>query len=460
MLRSAAECSGKRLRASVRKQKKIFSSDRRMCTSRTIVKQVSRVALLSFLLVVVLVPAFAQSHVTLTYWSAPNAEELTFARTMAQAWNAAHPETTVEVQPIPASGTSEEVLLAAVVAKTTPDICANILPSIMNRFVHAGAVLPLDGFADFERVTHDRIDAKTLAYARSDDGRVYQVPWKANPVMLAYNVDEFAARGVQPPRTYAQFMNVARRLTYASTPGGRIDHWAMNPGTSVIWFWRMFDFYPLYTAASDGRTLLDGNHALADRRAANDAMQFLAMGFRQGYFPLAAPQPDLFLQGRVGMRFIGPWGISYLERAAVHRFRFAFVPIPTPTAKPSEFTFSDQKNIAIFSTTRHPNEAWAFVKYITTRAADRTLLEMTSQIPLRRDLVHDPAFTDYFAHHPLVTAFARQGARVVPLDDTPHIVQILDYLSRQYEASAMYGIITPERGIANTADYLVRVDRL
>ncbi|GAC1427298.1 MAG: extracellular solute-binding protein [Candidatus Velthaea sp.] len=427
-----------------------------------------RIALLALLIVPAAVAgpplgvgAQPADAVTLTYWSAPNAEELAYARAMARTWNATHPRVTVNVQSIPASGTSEEVLLAAVVAKTTPDICANMLPSIMNRFVHAGAVVALDRFADFPAFVHERVDPQVLSFARSDDGHVYQVPWKSNPVMLAYNRDEFEARHLRPPQTYGDFMAVARNLTYASSPGGRIDHWAMNPGTSVIWFWRMFDFYPLYAAASDGRTLLDRTHAIADRRAANDALQFLATGFKRGYFPLAAPQPDLFLEGRVGMRFIGPWGISYLERAAVHRFRFGFVPVPAPTAqRRNGFTFSDQKNISIFSTSRHPGEAWEFVKYITTKSADRTLLEMTSQIPLRRNLTHDPAYADYFARHPAVATFARQAAHVVPLDDSPHIVQILDFLSRQYEASAMYGIITPELGLSNTAEYLARVDRL
>lgn len=403
----------------------------------------------------------AAAPIVLTYWSAPNDDEIRFARAMAASWNATHPAVHVDVQPIPASGTSEEVLLAAVVAKTTPDICANILPSIMNRFVHAGAVVPLDGFHDFAAVMHARIDATTLAFARSDDGHVYQVPWKANPVMLAYNRDLFAERRLTPPRTYAQFLDVASHLTYASVPGGRIDRWAMNPGTSTIWWWRMFDFFPLYAAASGGHTLLDAHGAIADPNAANAALDLLATAFRRGYFPLASPQPDLFLEGRTGMRFIGPWGISYLERAAVHRFHFAFAPVPTPMATTRDpYTFSDQKNIAIFATTKHPDEAWQYVQYLTSARADRTLLEMTSQIPLRRGLTGDSAFRDYFAMHPLVAAFAHQAEHVIPLDDSPHIVQLLDYLSRQYEASAMYGIIPARQAVANTEQYLSRVDQL
>jgi len=399
--------------------------------------------------------------VVLTYWSAPNADELEFARAMAAAWNASHPGVRVDVQPIPASGSSEEVLLAAVVAKTTPDICANMLPSIMNRFVRAGAVVPLDGFGDFERVVRERSDRQTLEYARSADGHVYQMPWKANPVMLAYNADAFAARGARVPATYAEFMRAAQRLTYAGTPGARIDHWAMNPGTSVTWWWRMFDFYPLYTAASNGRTLLDRRHRLADRVAAAGVVRFFGEGFARGYFPRAGPQPDLFLAGRVAMRMVGPWGIRYFERASVRRFRFGFAPLPRPGAKADmPYTFADQKNIAIFSTTRHAAQAWAFVKYLTTRAADRTLLEMTDQIPLRHDVAHDPAFSAFFAAHPLVAAFARQSARVLPLDDSPHIVQILDYLSQQYEASAMYGLLPPEAAVDDTADYVANVDRL
>jgi multiple sugar transport system substrate-binding protein len=223
----------------------------------------------------------------------------------------------------------------------------------------------------------------------------------------------------------------------------------------------MFDFYPLYVAASDGRTLLGRAHSIADEPAANDALQFLATGFARGYFPLAPPDPDLFVQGRTGMRFIGPWGITYLQRAAVHHFRVGYVPVPVPAAHARDvYSFADEKNIAIFATTRHPGEAWAFVKFMTSRAGDLTLLEMTSQIPLRRDLMHDPAYAAFFASHPDVATFARQAEHVVPLDDFPHVVQLLDYVSRQYEASAMYGIITPRAAIDNVASYLNTVDGL
>ena len=61
-------------------------------------------------------PATDSRHDGLIYWPAANAQEIELATLAAREWNTLHPRIPGTVQPIPESQSTEEVLLAAIVA--------------------------------------------------------------------------------------------------------------------------------------------------------------------------------------------------------------------------------------------------------------------------------------------------------------------------------------------------------
>jgi len=386
--------------------------------------------------------------VELTYWTSSNPEEIELGRSLVGQWNRLHPELQVKMQPIPATQSSEEVLLAAIVSKTTPDVCSNILPAIMGRFTRSKAVLALDSFPGYEKAIVGRTGNKLTDLFRSRDGHVYQVPWKSNPVMLVYNTAIFRALGLKPPRTYSEFGKVAEAIAADKEHPGR---WAMSVSIKTTWWQRLFDFYPFYAAASGGRTLLENDKAVFDGAGGVAAMTFFRDGFRKRYFPLLGFSGNIFLEGRVAMDVAGPWVIKYYHRLKPD-FEFDFAPIPVPDGhKGPSYTYGDPKNIVIFSNTKYPEQAWEFVKFLISREADLKLLELTNQVPMRRGIVSDPFYGGFFAKNPLLRKTARQAEYVVPTDNSPHLVQILDIISGQFEAAAVYGVITPEKSLGTAA---------
>ncbi len=62
----------------------------------------------------------------LLFWCSNNNGEIKFATKLTSEWNTAHPANSIHLQPIPEGQSSEEVILAAVVGKTTPDIYGNM----------------------------------------------------------------------------------------------------------------------------------------------------------------------------------------------------------------------------------------------------------------------------------------------------------------------------------------------
>jgi multiple sugar transport system substrate-binding protein len=120
------------------------------------------------------------AQTALTFWPSSNPEEIDFAKTVTAAWNKANPQTPIKMQPLPASRSTEEVLLAAIAARTTPDVAANIYPGAISQFVAAGGLYAHNKLPDFKSFMTARSGADVLDAYTSGDNNVYQIPWKSS----------------------------------------------------------------------------------------------------------------------------------------------------------------------------------------------------------------------------------------------------------------------------------------
>jgi multiple sugar transport system substrate-binding protein len=399
--------------------------------------------------------------ITLTYWPAANPPETRLATRLAAQWNAENPDVQVRVQPLPAGRSSEEVLLAAIVAKATPDISSNVSSALLARLVRAGGIVRLDDRVATAARLRERTSAAMLSSLRLPDGGIYAFPWKTNPEMLMYNVDLLAAAGVQPPRTHSELLAAFRRLARDTDGDGRIDRWALWANLKTTWFERFYDFYPLYLASSGGRTLVAGGKVLFDNSAAESALELLRRGFAEGTLPRSnfAQGRDPFIDGTVAMKIIGPWFVKELDELKVRGLRYDVVPIPTADGRSPDdgFAFADMRSIAVFSTTRHPDAAARFVAYLTSPAADRLLIEEASQLPYRRGLASDTRFTTSLARWPTLATYATYVERTRDLDIDPDVVEIFDLLSDAYEAGAVYGTMSVRQALTKAASEARRI---
>jgi multiple sugar transport system substrate-binding protein len=393
--------------------------------------------------------------ITLTYWPAANPEETRLANLLAEQWNRENPGVQVRVQPLPAGRSSEEVLLAAIVAKATPDVSSNVSSALLARLVRAGGVVRLDNRVATAARLRERATPAMLAPLRLSDGGIYAFPWKTNPEMLMYNVDLFKAAHLEPPRTQSELLNVWRRLARDTDGDGRNDRWAMWATLKTTWFERFYDFYPLYLASSGGRTLVTNGKVVFDNEAAVDALDLLRRGFANGSLPRSnfALGRDPFADGTVAMKIIGPWFLKELNRIKIAGLHYDVVPVPGAdgTKAGDQFAFADLRSIAVFSTTRHPEEAARFVAYLTSPAADQLLIEEASQLPYRRGLSSDPRFAHSLTRWQTLATYATYVERGRDIDVDPDIVEIFDIISEAYESASIYGTVPVREALAKAA---------
>ena len=399
--------------------------------------------------------------ITLTYWPAANPSETWLATRLASQWNAENPDVQVRVQPLPAGRSSEEVLLAAIVAKATPDISSNVSSALLARLVRAGSVVRLDDRTATAARLRERTSAAMLASLRLPDGGIYAFPWKTNPEMLMYNVDLLASAGIAPPRTHSELLEAFRRLARDTDDDGRLDRWPLWAGLKTTWHERFYDFYPLYLASSGGRTLVGDGKVTFDNAAAVAALEVLRRGFETGSLPRVnfSIGRDPFVDGRVAMKIIGPWFVRELNELKVPGLRYDVAPVPAAdgTDPDDRYAFADLRSIAIFSTTKHPDAAARFVAYLTSPAADRLLIEHASQLPYRRGLARDPRFTAALARWPTLGTYATYVGRTRDLDLDPDIVEIFDLLSEAYEEAAVYGTRPVSEALTRAATEAQRI---
>ena len=390
------------------------------------------------------------------YWCSNNTYEIQFAKLMADNWNKNNKDVLVKFQPVPEGRSSEEIILAAVVGNTTPDIYSNMWQGDVEAYAQAGVLVAFDTLKGFMDFINERCDSEVIEEIKSLDGHIYQIPWKINPIMLIYNEQIISELGLSKvPVTYSDFFAASAKFQKDANGDGYIDRWFGYSEVLVTWWQRFFDFYPLYLAASGGAPLVKENRAVFDNEYAVNVFKFLRMLYKKNYFSreqLSARQ-DVFLSSVIATRFTGPWEISHADKFKPEGFEYNFGSIPTPDGHEGPiYTYGDPKNIVIFKTCKNPQNAWGYIKTLINLDGDLNLLRITNQLPRRKNINTDNYFDEYFNRNPKMKVFANQSRYVRGTDASPVLKEVFDLISQEYEACVIYGIKTPEQAIKDASD--------
>ncbi len=389
------------------------------------------------------------------YWSSNNPYEIEFAEHVVAEWNTKNPDKGVFSQPVPEGRSSEEIILAAVVGETTPDIYSNMWQGDVEFFAQSGILIPLDTLEGFLETIYQRCDSSVIEEITSSDGHIYQIPWKINPIMMMYNVNMFKDFGFNtPPRTYSEYLQAGAKMHKDLDGDGYVDLWVGYSNILATWWQRFFDFYSLYLAASNGGKLIDKGKVVFNNESAIGVFRFLQEVYEKDYFTkeLLSSRQDVFLSGFIATRFTGPWEVIHAEKYKSEGFDYHFRELPVPDSHSDPvYTYGDPKNIVIFNTCKNPKKAWDFLRFLISEKNDYKLLEITTQLPRRKALIENTLFAEYFDENPKLKPFAIQADYVRGTDICAQLKEVFDVISQEYEACVIYGIKSPEQAIEEAA---------
>jgi multiple sugar transport system substrate-binding protein len=252
--------------------------------------------------------------------------------------------------------------------------------------------------------------------------------------MIFYNKDLFKKAGLdaENPKlsTYDEFLAAAKKIR---TPAQRSSPYTRRrPASSTQ---TQFDFIPMYPpnpAASeivaDDKATFNDASGLA---VANFWKTIYADGLAGGSSSRVTPSPPRPLP----VAIVGPWAI------ATTGARSTGVPCRCRprrgVAANQTFTFSDAKNVGLFTACKNQGTAWDVLKFATSSEQDGALLTKTGGMPLRKDL--PTTYADYFTKNPAYKLFGDQAARTVEVPGGPHTVRMLQTLRDAYTKAVISG---------------------
>ncbi|MBC7789907.1 MAG: sugar ABC transporter substrate-binding protein [Anaerolineae bacterium] len=342
------------------------------------------------------------------------------------AFERANPGVRVEVQQVPWSAAHEK-LLTAHVGDATPDI-TQLGNTWIPEFVALNALEPLGPYISRSTtVTRDDF-FKGIWETNVIDDVVYGIPWYVDTRVIFYRTDILARAGYpKPPASWSTWLEAMRKIKAQAGP----DRYAILLPTNE---WPQ----PVVFAMQGGSTLLrDGGRYAAFRDPAfRRAFEFYVGLFREGLAPKVANTQisnvyDEFARGTFAMYITGPWNIGEFRRRLPDSLqgRWATAMLPGPAGDSSRVSLAGGASLALFSASKHKQEAWRLIEYLSEPAQQLRFFHLTGDLPARVSAWRDTSL----ANDPYARAFYEQLALVVPVPKVPEIEQIVIRITEAVE---------------------------
>ncbi|WP_024288599.1 extracellular solute-binding protein [Cellulomonas sp. KRMCY2] len=382
----------------------------------------------------------------ITIWYSNNEQEVAWGEQVVAAWNTENPDEKVTAEEIPAGKSSEEVIGAAIAAGNAPCLIYNTAPAAVADFQAQGGLVDLAQFEDGASYIETRSGDSATQFTSSDGG-YYQLPWKANPVVVFYNKAVFAEAGLDPENpelaTFDDFISTSKAIV----DSGAADY-GIYPAPSSEFYQSWFDFYPIFAAESQGNQLIEDGEATFMNEAGLATMEFWQTMYTE---KLAGQEPytgDSFTDGVAAMAIAGPWAVASYEG----KVDWGTVPVPTSegTSPEDTYTFDDAKNIGMYTACENQGTAWEFLKYSTSEEQDGLFLEMTGQIPLRADVA--TAYAEFFDANPAFASWAAQAQHTVAVPNTLNSTEIWQTFRDAWSSAIIFGTGDPTETMQAAAD--------
>lgn len=282
-------------------------------------------------------------------------------------------------------------------------------------------------------------------------GRLYAVPWFVDAGLLYYRKDLLAEYGVAPPRTWDELARIALHLR-ARTPGLHGFVWQGKQYEGLVC--NVLEY--LWSAGGDvlrgGRVVLD---SAENRRALAFVHALVPRGISPELVTTATEEGSrhIFGSGRAVFLRNWPYAATLFERPGARvRGKVGIAPLPYFPGHASAATLGGW-HLGINRRARYPEEAAAFVRFMTSPEAQRALAREYGLNPARRPLYADP---ELLAAQPHLEALRRILDAARPRPVTPRYAQLSQVLQGEFSA-VVTGIREPEAALGAAQREIERI---
>ena len=327
-----------------------------------------------------------QTQLSFMMWGDP--AELTVWKQIVADFEVANPTITVsvEVSDWDSYWTKLKTLLAA---KTPPDMFAIDAPLYLD-YQSKGVLLNLQPYLDKNPGMLDGLFLQTLQAYQTPQG-YFGLPRDFQTIVLFYNKDMFDKAGLAYPTadwTWDDLRAAAKKLTLDTNGDGKTDQYGFS--------FDMWDMEPGYSEAiwSYGGKILnaDNTKTLLGAAKARQAWQLL---YDMTFVDKSVPDSntsgqyggDTFLAGVSAMTPLGHWVVPGYADAKLN-----FDAAPMPKGPAGRFTSVNSAGFVIAKGSKHPAQAFAFLKFVLSTAGQTRLAELGFACPVLKSIAESPVF--------------------------------------------------------------------
>lgn len=373
--------------------------------------------------------------VTVTFWKAPHSEkEAEIWKSIIADFEAQNPGIKIEHVITPWDSWDEKYT-SGFAGDTPPDV-SYMVDWWSAKFALNDQFVDLDA-KGWSAEVKDSYDPSVWAIPNIG-GKQYGVPFLLVPRLIFYNKDLFQAAGIAEPTndwTWADFMDIAKKLTKDDLYG------YVYPATFAG---RGYQDYLSWLYSAGGQILsADGKSAAFNSTAGKESLQFIVDMFSSKVVPPSGQyddvsQEDLFMRGKAGMAMMRALAVQQL-RKDYPNLKYGLVLPPKGAA--GQYSFADWGFYSIAQRSKHPEEAWKWTKYITSKEVAAKYLEAVGLFPARQDtglFASDAEYMKFIEYTP--------NAKGIPIN--PKIAEVFQLFWSEAE-KAILGQETVDEAMSN-----------
>ncbi|MFF5210903.1 ABC transporter substrate-binding protein [Streptosporangium sp. NPDC000396] len=294
---------------------------------------------------------------------------------IAQEFGKAHPGITVKVELTPGSKDYWTKLQTSAAGGSAPDVFWMNGPRV-GLWASQGALLPLS-----DRIAKDRFDTSKFPGSLNNlytlGGKQYGVPKDFDTIGLWYNKDLFDKAGVKHPDaswTWDDVREAAKKLTNA----GKGVYGIAAPA------WSQELYYNTIYQAGGYVISPDGKKSGFDDPASIEGLRFWVDIINKDKSSPTIQQLEdtdpiqMFQNGKVAMFYDGSYdAIAYNQTQGLNA---DVAPLPAGPEGKKAVIIHGLANV-VYAKSKHPEEAWQFVKFLGGEQANRIQAETGTVIP-------------------------------------------------------------------------------
>lgn len=356
-----------------------------------------------------------EGRVQITFWHGMMASSVPALNDLIKKFEELHPNIKVNAQTIPNGDAGIQKIMTSLQSNTTPDV-SWIYADYMEDLVLSDAIYPMEEFINGENgISKEDLEDiyQSLRTYASWKGTLYSLPMEATNLALIYNKDMFKAAGLdpeQPPKTWDDLYEFSKKLTIDKNKDGNFEQVGffvpVFPSSGSRNGWMVWQFRPFIWQAGGEIIEADQSKVIFDSKEAISALSLWQKLFKEQKLSTFTSDFDMaFVSKQLAMAMDGPWSLPRYKDL-MKNLNWAFAPLPAGPSK--QATIVGGEYLAIFKQSKHPNEAWQFIKWIISPEAQAQWAMSSGYLPIRRAVAKIPEFQKYLSENPNYKVFVDQ----------------------------------------------------